>query len=182
MAGLDFAEPAQGFSEICGYNRRGNTAFQPGAAQFSSNPPGNHKFDPSSPENSWDPDPSLKDNARIGSRSEHDPRASGGPGAGTPRGTPKQVPKRCLSSTSDRDGRGGCSRGPGERGGHGMSRCCGRSPCAAWNPIIMPRSAAVSCRPAADRGATRRSPGIQPRRVSRIDCTHGPPWGPLGGP
>ena len=79
MAGLDFAEPARGFSEICGYKRRDNTAFQPGAAQFSSDPPGNYKFDPSSPENSWDPDPSLKNNARIGSRSEHDPRASGGP-------------------------------------------------------------------------------------------------------
>ena len=52
----------------------------PGAAQFSSDPPGNHKFDPDSPENSWDPDPGLKNNARIGSRSRHDPRASGAPG------------------------------------------------------------------------------------------------------
>ena len=36
--------------------------------------------------------------------------------------------------------------------------------------------------PAAGRAATRRGPGIQTRRVSRIDYTHGPPWGPLGGP
>ena len=52
----------------------------PGAAQFSSDPPGNHKFDPDSPENSWDPDPGLKNNTRIGSRSRHNPRASGAPG------------------------------------------------------------------------------------------------------
>ena len=54
----------------------------PGAAQFSSDPPGNHKFDPDSPKNSWDPDPGLKNNARIGSRSRHDPRASGAPDTG----------------------------------------------------------------------------------------------------
>ena len=51
----------------------------PGAAQFSSDPPGNHKFDPDSPKNSWDPDPGLKNNTRIGSRSRHDPWASGAP-------------------------------------------------------------------------------------------------------
>ena len=44
----------------------------PGAMYFSSDPPGNHKFDPDSPKNSWDPDPGLKNNAQIGSRSQHD--------------------------------------------------------------------------------------------------------------
>ena len=92
----------------------------------------------------------------------------------------EKVRKRRLSPTSDGDGRGGCPRGPGDRGGHGPSRVCGGSPCAAPGP---PRCAPKRrLPPAAGRAATRRGPGIQTRRVSRIDYTHGPPWGPLGGP
>ena len=101
-------------------------------------------------------------------------------GAGTPPVGQKKERKRWLSPTSDGDGRGGCPRGPGDRGGHGPSRVCGGSPCAAPGP---PRCAPKRrLPPAAGRAATRRGPGIQPRRVSRIDHTHGPPWRPLGGP
>ena len=45
--------------------------------------------------------------------------------------------KRSLSSTSDRDGRSRCPRGPGDRGGHGPSRFCGGSPCAVLLQIIL---------------------------------------------
>ena len=101
-------------------------------------------------------------------------------GAGTPLWAKEKVRKRRLSPTSDGDGRGGCPRGPGDRGGPGPSRVCGGSPCAApGSPHCAPKRRLP---PAADRAATRRGPGIQPRRVSRIDYTHGPPWGPLGGP
>ena len=101
-------------------------------------------------------------------------------GAGTPPVGQKKVRKRRLSPTSDGDGRGGCPRGPGDRGGHGPSRVCGGSPCAAPGP---PRCAPKRrLPPAAGRAATRRGPGIQPRRVSRIDYPQRPPWGPLGGP
>ena len=92
----------------------------------------------------------------------------------------KKVPKRRLSPTSDGNGREGCPRGPGDRGGHGPSRVCGGSPCGARDsPCCAPKRRLP---PAAGRAATRRGPGIQPRRVSRIDYTHEPPWGPLGGP
>ena len=101
-------------------------------------------------------------------------------GAGTPLWAKKKVRKRRLSPTSDGDGRGGCPRGPGDRGGHGPSRVCGGFPCAAPGPPCCAPKRRLP--PAAGRAATRRGPGIQPRRVSRIDYTHGPPWGPLGGP
>ena len=71
-------------------------------------------------------------------------------GAGTPPVGQKKVPKRRLSSTSDGDGRGGCPRGPGDRGGHGPSRVCGGSPCAARDPLVMPPNAA-SRRPRTER-------------------------------
>ena len=64
-------------------------------------------------------------------------------GAGTPPVGQKKVPKRRLSPTSDGDGRGGCPRGPGDRGGHGPSRVCGGSPCAARDPHAVPPNAAV---------------------------------------
>ena len=51
-----------------------------------------------------------------------------------PRRAQKQVPKRCLSSTSDRDGRRGCPRGPGDRGGHGPSRFLWRLPLHRMEP------------------------------------------------
>ena len=90
----------------------------------------------------------------------------------------KKVPKRRLSPTSDGDGRGGCPRGPGDRGGHGPSRVCGGCPCAARDsPRCAPKRRFP---PAADRAATRRGPGIQPRRVSRINHTHGPAGVPKG--
>ena len=62
----------------------------------------------------------------------------------------KKVPKRRLSSTSDGDGREGCPRGPGNRGGHGPSRVCGGSPCAARDSRVVPPNA-VSPRPWAER-------------------------------
>ena len=49
--------------------------------------------------------------------------------------------KKCQTSTSDGDGRGGCPRGPGNRGGHGLSRVGDGSPCAARNPLVMPKNA-----------------------------------------
>ena len=49
--------------------------------------------------------------------------------------------KKCQTSTSDGDGRGGYSRGPGNRGGHGLSRAGDGSPCAARNPLVMPKNA-----------------------------------------
>ena len=49
--------------------------------------------------------------------------------------------KKCQTSTSDGDGREGCPRGPGNRGGHGLSRVGDGSPCAARNPLVMPKNA-----------------------------------------
>ena len=49
--------------------------------------------------------------------------------------------KKCQTSTSDGDGQGGCPRGPGNRGGHGLSRVGDGSPCAARNPLVMPKNA-----------------------------------------
>ena len=79
MAGLYFAEPARNFSEICGYKRRATTQYFSPALRNSARIRLDSARIRSSPKNSWAPDPSLKNNARIGSRSEHDPRASGGP-------------------------------------------------------------------------------------------------------
>ena len=53
--------------------------------------------------------------------------------------------KKCQTRASDGDGREGCPRGPENRGGHGLSRVCDGFPCAACNPLVMPRSAPL-CR------------------------------------
>ena len=101
-------------------------------------------------------------------------------GAGTPPVGQKKRAKKVAKPNQRRGWPGGYPRGPGDRGGHGPSRVCGGSPCAARDsPRCAPKRRFP---PAADRAATIRGPGIQTRRVSRIDYTHGPPWGPLGGP
>ena len=46
--------------------------------------------------------------------------------------------KKCQTSTSDGDGRGGCPRGPGDRGGHGPSRTDDGFHCAALNLRLRP--------------------------------------------
>ena len=66
-----------------------------------------------------------------------------GPRAQVPPLWAKKVPKRRLSPTSDGDGRKGCPKGPGDRGGHGPSRVDNAFPCAALNPTITRMHAAV---------------------------------------
>ena len=86
-----------------------------------------------------------------------------------------KVPKRWLSSTSDGDGRGGCPKGPGHRGGHGPSRVCGGCPCVARGPLAVPPNAA-SRRPRAERphaeGREFR-PGAFPESTTPMDLPGG---------
>ena len=51
--------------------------------------------------------------------------------------------KKCQTSTSNGDGQRGCPRGPGNRGGHGLSRVDNASPCTALKPTTTRMHAAV---------------------------------------
>ena len=100
-------------------------------------------------------------------------------GAGTPPVGQRKSAKKAAKPNQRRRWPGGMPKGPWGPRGPRAEPVSRRFPVRRTGP---PRCAPKRrFPPAAGRAATCRGPGIQPRRVSRIDYIHEPPWGPLGG-